>query len=129
VYEQLDAGDTLETGGAYDPLDEGVSPPERSRGLDDWGTTAAEVAGHESLSARLAASCPSSASTPGRARRRRGHRRRAARRGGRDLARGAPVRLHRRRRRRAARIDVGIDGAGSSAEEAAVHLVDDDRQR
>ena len=127
VYEQLDAGDTLEAGGAYDPLDEGVSPPERSRGLDDWGTTAAEVAGHESLAARLARELPELGVDPGD--------------GLGDTVDtdgellDAEVGTWRAGRLSGSTgdadgellgIDVGIDGAGSSAEEAAVHLVDDD---
>lgn len=127
VYEQLDAGDTLETGGAYDPLDEGVSPPERSRGLDDWGTTAAEVAGHESLDARLARELPDAGVDPGD--------------GLGDTVDTDGELLDEEvgtwRAGRLSRpdgdldgellgVDAGIDGAGASAEEAAVHLVTDD---
>lgn len=127
VYEQLDAGDTLD-GGPRDPLDEGWSPPERPRGLDDWGTTAAEVAGHESLSARLARELPElpddlgdglgdASDTDGELLDDEVGTRRAGRlRDGGDVDRGQFA------------VDAGIDGAGASAEEAAVHLVDDDRE-
>jgi len=128
VYEQLDAGDTLDTGGASDPLDEGVSPPERSRGLDAWGTTAGEVAGHENLAARLARELPELGVDPGDGL-------------GDTVDTDGELLDEEVGTRRAGRlsaaagaadgellgIDVGLDGAGSSAEEAAVHLVDGDR--
>jgi hypothetical protein len=124
VYEQLDAGDTLEVGGPTDPLDEGWSPPERPRGLDDWGVTAAETAGHESLSARLARELPELVADPGDGlgdaldtdgellddevgTSRSGRLRDTG-----DVDHGLYA------------VDAGIDGAGASAEEAAVHLVD-----
>lgn len=127
VFEQLDASDTLD-GGVADPLDEGWSPPERPRGLDDWGTTAAEVAGHESLDARLRRELPDVAPERGDGL---GDAEDTdgeliddevgSRRAGRlldsddgDVDRG----LH--------AVDVGIDGAGASAEEAAVHIVSDE---
>jgi hypothetical protein len=50
---QLSAEDTLEDRGFDDPLDEGYSPPERPRGLDAFGTTAAEEQQGESLDQRL----------------------------------------------------------------------------
>ena len=128
VHEQLDAGDTLEAGGPRDPLDQGWSPPERPWGLDDWGVTAAEVAGHESLSARLARELPElpddlgdglgdASDTDGELLDDEVGTRRAGRL--RDGG-GAPAGMF--------AVDTGIDGAGASAEEAAVHLVDDDRE-
>ncbi|MCX6462606.1 MAG: DUF5709 domain-containing protein [Pseudonocardiales bacterium] len=135
VYEQLDAADTLVTGGPADPLDEGWSPPERARGLDDWGVTAGEVAGHESLTARLARELPDVApergdglgdaeDTDGELLDDQVGTRRAGRLYGPDAdVWGGDQALYGQ--------DVGVDGAGASAEEAAVHLVEveDDVQR
>ncbi len=50
---QLSASDTLEDRGLDDALDEGYSPPERPRGLDAFGTTAAEQQRGETLEQRL----------------------------------------------------------------------------
>ena len=50
---QLSANDTLEDRGLDDALDEGYSPPERPRGLDAFGTTAAEQQRGETLEQRL----------------------------------------------------------------------------
>jgi hypothetical protein len=58
VFEQLDAGDTLDVTGVADPLDEGYSPAERPWAVDDWGTTAREEATGESLTGRLARELP-----------------------------------------------------------------------
>lgn len=125
VLEQLDAADTLETGGPADPLDAGWSPPERPRGLDDWGVTAAETAGHESLTARLARELPELVADPGDGL-------------GDTLDTDGELIDDEVGTRRAGRlldsgdldhglyaVDAGIDGAGASAEEAAVHLVED----
>jgi len=58
VFEQLDAADTLDVTGVADPLDEGYSPAERPWAVDDWGTTAREEATGESLDGRLARELP-----------------------------------------------------------------------
>jgi hypothetical protein len=58
VFEQLDASDTLDGTGVADPLDEGYSPAERPLAIDDWGTTAREEALGESLDGRLARELP-----------------------------------------------------------------------
>ena len=50
---QLSADDTLVDRGLDDALDEGYSPPERPRGLDAFGTTAAEQQQGETLEQRL----------------------------------------------------------------------------
>ncbi|HEY1969144.1 MAG TPA: DUF5709 domain-containing protein [Pseudonocardia sp.] len=129
VYEQLDGLDTLDDSGPVDPLDAGYSPPERPRGVDDWGVTAREEAEGEDLDHRLAREVPDnwgdedegdglgdSLDTDGELLD--------------DEVGGA----------RSGRLvddqdgadtgdffaqDVGIDGAGASAEEAAVHVVND----
>jgi hypothetical protein len=50
----LEPEDSLDDRGVDDVLDEGYSPPERPLAVDDWGTTADEEAGDEPLDARLA---------------------------------------------------------------------------
>jgi hypothetical protein len=57
---QLGAEDTLDDRGVTDPLDEGVSPPERAWIGDGWGVTAREEAQGESLDGRLAREQPDS---------------------------------------------------------------------
>ncbi len=135
--DQLDPADTLYDRGPDDPLDEGYSPPERPLAIDDWGMTAGEAAGHEDLDHRLAREVPDiganepndddfdagvgdTADTDGEPWDEQVGDRRAGRlvapdEGGvRDDEPDAVA------------SDVGIDGAGASAEEAAVHVVDDD---
>jgi hypothetical protein len=121
----LDAEDTLED---RDSLDEGYSPPERSRATEDWGTTERETATGESWEGRLAREVPETADS-----------------GGDDLGDlvGTDGELldDEVGDERAGRLiasndgsgadndeelyasDVGIDGGAASAEEAAVHIV------
>ncbi len=134
---QLGAEDTLDDRGVADPLDEGFSPAERPWVGSGWGVTAREEAAGESLDGRLAREVPDAVDDEGdglgdasdtdgelwddevgdvRA--------------GRLLAReqgGGPDTDE-----ELWASDVGVDGAGASAEEAAVHLVGepsrDDRQ-
>jgi Family of unknown function (DUF5709) len=127
VFEQLDELDTLDTSGPDDPLDEGVSPPERPWAVDDWGTTPREEAEGESLDRLLARELPDSGSeeesddlgdvsgTDGELRDDEVGDARAGRLVADDDIDGE---LDAR--------DVGVDGAGASAEEAAVHLTDPD---
>jgi hypothetical protein len=141
VTEQLDAEDTLDNGGPADPLDEGYSPAERPWAVDDWGTTAREEAEGESLDGRLARELPDTYSETDedgdglgdntdsdgelyddevgdtRAGRLVSESYVAA-----DAA-GVGGPEHDADLLAA---DVGIDGAGASAEEAAVHVVPDD---
>jgi hypothetical protein len=127
VFEQLDELDTLDTGGPDDPLDEGLSPPERPWAVDDWGSTPREEAEGEGLDRRLARELPDSRSeedwdnlgdvsdTDGELRDDEVGDARA----GRLVADGdVGGELDAQ--------DVGVDGAGASAEEAAVHLADPD---
>ncbi|KAA9149725.1 hypothetical protein FPZ12_042730 [Amycolatopsis acidicola] len=126
VFEQLDSEDTLEYGRPGDPLDEGYSAAEKPWASEDFGTTPAEEEAGESLAGRLARELPDgnrdegdglgdSEDTDGeliddevgdlRA--------------GRLVAgEGGDTELY--------ASDIGIDGAGASAEEAAVHVVDAD---
>ncbi len=111
--EQLDPEDTLIDRGLADPLDEGYSPPERPR-TNHFGETEEEEREGESLDQRLAEEEPEEWEVEplvdtGRA--------------GRlaeddDAADGRDNDVY--------GVDEGISGAGASAEEAAVHLVDDD---
>jgi hypothetical protein len=123
---QLGVEDTLDSRGVTDPLDEGVSPAERPWVGDGWGVTAREETGHEPLDGRLARELPDGAEDEGdglgdasdtdgelwddevgevRA--------------GRLLARdeGPDADLW--------ASDAGVDGAGATAEEAAMHIVGD----
>ncbi len=132
---QLDYSDTLNDRDVPDPLDEGYSPPERPWAVEDWGTTAGEEAGHEDLDHRLARELPEvgvddegdegdgigdASDTDGEAYDDQVGETRAGRlvaedEGGvRDDDPDAWA------------SDIGIDGAGASAEEAAMHVVDDD---
>ena len=97
---QLGVEDTLDDRGVTDPLDEGVSPAERPWIGDGWGVTAREEAGGESLDGRLAREVPDGWSPDDD--------------GG---VTDAEEELW--------ASDVGIDGAGASAEEAAIHIVGD----
>lgn len=130
----LDAKDTLEDlDGVEDSLDNGWSPPERPWGVDEWGTTEREESAGEGLDGRLARELPDSdraeaarvegdglgdpSDTDGELLDDEVGTRRAGRlRDGGDRDRGQFA------------VDAGVDGAGASAEEAAVHLVDDDRE-
>jgi Family of unknown function (DUF5709) len=140
---QLDQADTLEDRGVADVLDEGYSPAERPWAAEDYGTTAREAAEGEDLDHRLARELPDitadgdgdglgdSADTEGSL---------AGPRIGTDgeLLDGEVGDA------RSGRLvasdeggvsdedaelwasDIGIDGAGASAEEAAVHVVPDE---
>ncbi|MFF3733638.1 DUF5709 domain-containing protein [Streptomyces sp. NPDC002476] len=127
--EQLDIEDTLDNRGLTDLLDEGYSPPERPWAVEDVGTTAAEQHSGEPLESRLARELPDITAVDGD--------------GMGDLSDSdgelwdgevGDVRAGRLTREldidepdTLAAEDVGIDGAGASAEEAAVHVVPDNQ--
>ncbi|QAY64459.1 hypothetical protein ET495_15955 [Xylanimonas allomyrinae] len=115
--DQLSADDILFDRGDYDPLDEGVSPPERDR-ANHWGETAWEQARDEPLDSRLAAEEPDWWEED---RRPPADRTRAGRLVADNDAdpdeEGSP------RSNDVYGDDAGVDGAGASAEEAAVHWV------
>ncbi|MFE7110215.1 DUF5709 domain-containing protein [Streptomyces sp. NPDC057575] len=129
LTEQLDVEDTLDNRGLTDALDEGYSPPERPWAVEDRGTTATEQHDGETLDGRLARELPESSDLVGD--------------GLGDLPGGdgelwdaevGTVRAGRLTRQldidepdTMAGEDVGIDGAGASAEEAAMHVVSDGR--
>jgi len=140
--DQLQPEDTLDDRGVDDLLDEGYSPPERPRGVDAFGTTLAEQRQGESIDQRLAHEVPDPSSTiedflngpdlvggddpdaiaaeddflgDGEVGDRRTGRLMAPDEGSHEDTESDMV----------AR-DVGRDGGGSSAEEAAMHIIEDD---
>ncbi|GAB2997823.1 DUF5709 domain-containing protein [Amycolatopsis acidiphila] len=129
VFEQLDGADTLEYGRPEDPLDEGYTAAERPWAAAGWGTTPREEEAGEGLGRRLGRELPDgrqddgdglgdSGDTDG------------------ELIDDEVGDL------RAGRLvagdggdnelwatDIGVDGAGASAEEAAIHLVPESDER
>ena len=133
VSEQLDELDTLEGNKFTDPLDEGVSPPEQPWAVNDWGTTAREEAEGEGLAGRLARELPEawarddegdglgdSTDSDGELLDDEVGDTRSGRLADNEGDSAGDHELY--------AVDVGIDGAGASAEEAAVHLVRDDAE-
>ncbi|OLT19472.1 hypothetical protein BJF78_10935 [Pseudonocardia sp. CNS-139] len=128
----LEPEDTLDDRGVRDVLDEGYSPPERPLGVEEWGTTADEEAEGESLDARLARELPDygdddegdglgdSADTDGELLDDEVGETRA----GRLVASDDGGTFDTDEELYA--VDIGIDGAGASAEEAAVHVVSEE---
>jgi hypothetical protein len=120
--DQLQPQDTLDDRGVDDVLDEGISPPEQLRGSTAKGVTPAEAAEGETIDDRLRQEEPEvweEAEAESRA----------------DVVDGpvgGEVGEERTGRLQAAdettdqfAEDEGIDGAGASAEEAAVHTIDE----
>ncbi|MEU2740742.1 DUF5709 domain-containing protein [Streptomyces sp. NPDC007095] len=126
----LDVSDTLDDRGIDEALDEGYSPPEKPWGVEHTGVTAAERQRGESLDERLAEEVPDIADQVGD--------------GIGDLWGGdgeliddevgdlragrliAPDEgAHEDAEKDLIAYDVGVDGAGASAEEAAMHLIPD----
>lgn len=128
---QLDYGDTLYQPEVPDPLDEGYSPPDRPLAVDRDGTTAEEQENGESLDERLAEEVPDPTAaqddgvgdtwdTDGEVR----DDEVGEDRSGRLVAPDEGAREDAEKDMIAS--DIGVDGAAASAEEAAVHLVEDD---
>ncbi|MER6736237.1 DUF5709 domain-containing protein [Streptomyces puniciscabiei] len=126
----LDVEDTLDFDGVADPLDRGWSPPERPWAVEHTGVTAAERQAGETLDQRLAEEQPDLVARDGDDI------------GDRDsdgelldnevgnLRSGRLVApdegAHEDEEAALVATDVGIDGAAASAEEAAMHIVDED---
>ncbi|MGJ5749772.1 hypothetical protein FB563_5981 [Streptomyces puniciscabiei] len=126
----LDVEDTLDFDGVADPLDRGWSPPERPWAVEHIGVTAAERQAGETLDQRLAEEQPDLVAPAGDDI------------GDRDsdgelldnevgnLRSGRLVApdegAHEDEEAALVATDVGIDGAAASAEEAAMHIVDED---
>jgi hypothetical protein len=116
----IDAEDQPQSGGDSstddrglpEPLDEGYSPPEKYSPAQRYGNTAAEEIQGESLDQRLAQELPDDPTAPSGEQV--GGPQVGDERAGRLVADGDDVTA----------IDVGIDGAGAGAEEAAVHVID-----
>ncbi|MCH0562448.1 MULTISPECIES: DUF5709 domain-containing protein [unclassified Streptomyces] len=130
----LDTEDTLENDGVDDPLDRGWSPPERAWAVEHTGVTAAERQRGETLDQRLAEELPDllapggdgigdSQDTDGELL----DDEVGDVRSGRLVAPDEGA--HEDDEAGLVATDVGIDGAAASAEEAAVHIVDDDSLR
>jgi hypothetical protein len=129
---QLSAEDTLSDRGLEDSLDEGYSPPEKPRGVTAFGVTQAEAEQGESLDQRLRQEEPDPVSRLDQDDDY-----------GRTTESGEFFDGDEVGDRRAGRLvapdegfgeddekdeigsDVGIDGGAASAEEAAMHIVDD----
>ncbi|WP_035844842.1 DUF5709 domain-containing protein [Kitasatospora azatica] len=121
----LESADTLVERGLESALDEGYAPPEYPLGVTHWGTTAAEQRGHESLDRRLAAELPEVAASGGDG---------VGDTYGTD---GEPIDPEAGEARTGRLVaaadarsdvlarDVGICGGAATAEEAAMHTVDD----
>lgn len=120
---QLQPGDTLDDRGVKDALDEGYSPPDRIAATLHFGETPDEALRGESLEQRLAQEIPDTdpyaedTETVG----------------GPEVGEERSGRLvapdegaHSDDEKDLVADDIGIDGAAASAEEAAVHVVDED---
>lgn len=117
--EVLDADDTLESDDlSADPLDTGISPPERHPASERFGVTGAEAREGETLERRLAQEEPDiPAVGAGDEREPRAGRLVSEDEGAHDVGQQEPRQFAE---------DIGPDGGAASAEEAAVHLVPDD---
>ncbi|MBJ6637640.1 hypothetical protein H4K36_06350 [Streptomyces sp. DHE7-1] len=127
----LDAEDTLDNDGVDDPLDRGWSPPERPWAVEHTGVTARERLTGETLDQRLAEELPETSAPDGD-----GigdcdgtdgellDNEVGASRSGRLVAPDEGA--HEDEESALVATDVGIDGAAASAEEAAMHIVDED---
>jgi hypothetical protein len=121
--DQLQAEDTLNDRGVDDILDEGYSPPEHWSAGEGFGTTADEAVEGETLDQRLAQEEPDP--DP--------YAEEGENVGGPEVGGERSGRLvapdegaHEDSEKDLVAEDIGIDGAGASAEEAAVHVVDDE---
>ncbi|MCX4992642.1 MULTISPECIES: DUF5709 domain-containing protein [unclassified Streptomyces] len=127
----LDGEDTLVADGVSDPLDRGWSPPERPWAVENRGVTASERQAGETLDQRLAEELPDVAEPDGD-----GigdcqgtdgeplDNEVGALRSGRLVAPNEGA--HEDEESGLIATDIGIDGAAASAEEAAMHIVDED---
>jgi hypothetical protein len=120
---QLQPGDTLDDRNVEDVLDEGYSPPERWSAAEDYGNTADEALQGESFQQRMKQEVPDVDPYAENGENVGGPEVGTARSGrlvapdegaGEDTEKDLVA------------DDIGIDGAAASAEEAAVHTVDDE---
>jgi hypothetical protein len=116
-YDVQDGSDSLDGDPGDDPLDRGVVPPERWSAAMRYGTTAEEQEEGESLDDRLAEEEPDSLGADDD----------PDPRAGRLVAEGdAADAADAAEDDDLEAQDAGIDGGAATAEEAAVHVVDDD---
>lgn len=127
--DDLDLENTLGERGLDDQMEEGYSPPERPLGVNKFGTTGKEEREGESLDQRLAQEVPDVEPPAGdgigdvqegdgEPQERIDGDERAGRLAAADDATGRNTDVFAE--------DVGIDGGAASAEEAAVHVADDE---
>ncbi|MFC0624489.1 DUF5709 domain-containing protein [Kribbella deserti] len=121
--DQLQPGDSLDDRGVDDVLDEGYSPPEKWSPAEGFGNTAEEALAGETLDQRIAQEEPDI--DP--------YAEETENVGGPEVGGARSGRLvapdegaHTDEDKDLIAEDIGIDGAGASAEEAAVHVVEDD---
>jgi hypothetical protein len=121
--DQLQPADTLNDRGVDDLLDEGISPPEKWSAGEGFGTTADEALEGETLDQRIAQEEPEP--DP--------YAEDGENVGGPEVGQVRSGRLvapdegaHSDDEKDLVAEDVGFDGAAASAEEAAVHVVDED---
>jgi hypothetical protein len=121
--DQLQSSDTLDGRGVSDLLDEGYSPPEMWSAGEGFGTTAAEALRGETFEQRLAQEEPEIDPYAARSEYVDGP----------EVGRDRAGRLvapdggsHFDLEEELVAADVGIDGGAASAEEAAIHVVDDE---
>jgi hypothetical protein len=124
--DQLQPEDSLVDRGVDDALDEGFSPPEKWSAGEGYGNTPAEELAGESLEQRIAQEEPepdpyAEAAAEGEHVGGEVGTERAGRLVAEDEGLGPDE------EKDLVAEDIGIDGAGASAEEAAVHVVDDDQ--
>ncbi len=123
--DQLQPDDSLVDRGVDDALDEGYSPPERWSAAEGYGNTPAEEHAGESLDQRIAQEEPEP--DPYQAAAEEGEHvggEVGGARSGRLVAEDQG--LTEDEEKDLVAEDVGIDGAGASAEEAAVHVIDEE---
>jgi hypothetical protein len=120
--DQLQSDDTLIDRGVDDVLDEGYIAPDGWSVLQTYGNTAAEMRQGESIDRQLAAEVPEPAGEPQRWRPEPGQESQVgSRRAGRLVALSGGLGDDTVPDTMAE--DVGIDGGGASAEEAAMHII------
>ena len=115
--DQLQPEDTLDDRGVDDLLDEGYSPPERPRGVDAFGNTFEDI---DADSDRVGEDDPDSIAAEDDFL---GDPEAGDRRCGRLMAPDEGA--HADTESDMVALDMGIDGGGCSAEEAAMHIVED----
>ena len=122
--DQLQADQTLVDRGVPDVLDEGFSAPDHWSGAQGFGSTAAEMRQGEPMDLKLSQEEPQpDPAAPRPTWRDDPHEKREV--GGRRAGRLVDAKTD---TQDVVAEDVGIDGGAASAEEAAMHIIDPDRE-